>query len=334
MIALWGILLFKVGVGIDFAARDWIKRVRQFPDLLITGDVSRDYRNWSILPIAVNHLLTITTRKSMVLALTMVLVVGTTVILASVTYFRGLEKAIRITATTFATSVPAMALFFGGNGDQLLVVLLLSVALVRNKWLLLSTGILLGFTHTEIAAVALAGLIALAWADRDSQHAANRAYALMAVILARITIGIWFATQGEVATRYKFVTEYGISSLFELFARSWIPISITIATGGWLLLVDVLISPKRGRHTIVIGVYIFIVLTMTAITVDQSRVGMLCMFGPLIHLSNSDYTPIGNQKRRDVLLGLGSIIGLSTPLVIVWVGHVDWIVGTPGKTPW
>ena len=52
-LAMWITVYVKVGSGLDFAINDYISRAQSLPELKVTGGPD-DYRNWSILPLALD----------------------------------------------------------------------------------------------------------------------------------------------------------------------------------------------------------------------------------------------------------------------------------------
>lgn len=334
VVAAWIAVFAKVGSGLDFGARDFIVRSQALPRQLVTGSPLEDYRNWSLLPLALQRLAGASSTRSAALVTAVTLLAGTLVVLVAVARRRGTEFGLSAVAALFSTSVPPWVMFFMGGYDQLLVVLLVLVSVARGRKTIVVTGALLSLTHAEVGALSLLGLAGLSWADGDREQLEVRLRGLGAVLACRVVLGLWFAILGQTSTRLSFIVDYGPSTLVGHFVDSWPMILVSTAGGGWLLIADTVVASPRGRHTMVTACYLAATMAIVAFTLDESRIAALLMLPVLIGLATSTVRPSGSPSRRRVVLAAAAGIGLALPLNVVWIGDVYWRLGHPFVIGW
>lgn len=327
--ALWLAAFGKVGFGLLFGAEDYVERVHRFPRLTVSGDVASDYKNWSILPLAVGRAFGADSVRSFAIVHAAVLVGGATAVFGGVA--RGHpEVASRALFGFFATMVPAWLLVSGGSYDQLLAVLLLAATLVDRRGTAPLVGVLLGLTHAEVATVAVLGLTVLSIAGIGPRPRV-RLWTLAGIGAARVALTVWFGAAGQTGDRVSFVAEYGVSTPLGYLADTWPVVLWSAACGGWLFLVDAV----RGADTRTrIAVIAALVLNCgsAAITVDQSRVIMLTTMPIVVVLAA--FGPPGERLASAPGVHRNAVaIGILAPVTISWVGGVA-IAGAPLHVGW
>src|SRR5215218_6466054 len=244
-IAGWCITFVKTGSGLDLSVDDYVARAHALPSVLVTHDPLADYRNWSMLPLVVARLVGADTPGSFSLLQCAIMIVGTVTVLCAVAWRRprvGFAAALGL----FATMTPSYALRFSGSYDQLLLVLLLAVAVVESPALAALLGTAIGLTHAEVGLVALLGLLLLASVGVGAPLRA-RLWALGGVLAARGVLTVALSAAGQSSDRLTFVEQYGVGRMAGYFAHTWPAIVLSLAAGGWVLLVAYTVEHRSSR---------------------------------------------------------------------------------------
>src|SRR5699024_10291568 len=83
-------------------------------------------------------------------------------------------------------------------------------------------------------------------------------------------------------SRLTFVRDYGTGQLFENFASTW-PLAVwSLAGAGWIIVIAVLRERPQRRLIASLTAFAAFVFLIVALTVDTSRVAMLCTLAPLL----------------------------------------------------
>lgn len=330
----WFAVFAKVGSGLIYGIDDLLPRVKAFPDLLVTGDATVDYKNWSILPLALGKLFGAGTARSFAFLQFVILLVGTVGVLYTVARKRP-QVATGALLGFFATMVPSWLLFSMGTYDQLLAVLLLAATLVDRRLTACICGLLLGLTHAEAAAVAVLGLAALSLAA-VGPRVAVRLWTLGGIVASRLALTVWFRIEGQSGDRFTFVTEFGLGKLIGFFLDTWPCVLWSAAAGGWLIIARQLLRPRSRRLATAIGCTLLLNVLATAVTADQSRVIMLTTL-PLV-VALAAFPPPGPTSSLDATLDRytlygATLVGLLAPMTISWIGALG-IAGRPFHLSW
>jgi hypothetical protein len=327
-LALWVVIFAKVGVGLVFGAHDYVVRVRTFPHLQIAGDAGADYKNWSVLPLAIGRAVGADSVRSFAALQAALLVTGTAGIIGAVACRRP-EAASRAVLGFFATMLPGWLLVSGGSYDQLLAVVLLAATLVEQPKLAIVIGVLLGLTHAEAATVAVLGLALLSSAQIGPRLPA-RLWLLGGIALARGTLTLWFHAAGQTGDRAGFVSDLGITTPLGYLANTWPIVIWSAAAGGWLVLASSMSGTRDRRARVLVVTALATNLAVTAITVDQSRVMMLTTMPLVVALAAFEDTA---SSKHAPPLRQALLVGLLAPITISWVGDVA-IAGAPFHVNW
>jgi hypothetical protein len=334
VLVLWGLVFAKVGSSLIFGIDDLLLRVRALPDLIVSGDATSDYKNWSVLPYAVGRVLGADTATSFAAVQFVVLVVGSAGVIGALARRRPMD-AVHASLGLFACMTPAWVMFNMGTYDQLLVVLLLAVTLVDRPAVAAVLGVLIGATHAEAGVVALIGLLALS-AVGLGPRVVTRAWAIGGVLACRAALTVWFRLAGQSGDRFAFVSQYGFGRLIGYLADTWPVVVWSAAAGGWVIIIGSLLIRRSTRLTaVVLGVLAFN-LAVTAITADQSRVIMLTTFPLVVALSVYAVQPEDPPQAHDLALAVrvtGAAVGLLAPLTVAWVGDI-FLMGDPFQLHW
>jgi hypothetical protein len=329
-VGLWLAVFCKVGLGLLFGAEDYVDRVDRFPRLVVSSDVASDYKNWSILPLAVGKAFGADSVRSFAALQVVVLVAGTAVVLGTVARHRP-ETATRALIGFFATMLPSWLLISGGSYDQMLAVLLLAATLAERPWAASMAGLLLGLTHAEAAMVAVLGLALLSAAGIGPRPRA-RVWTLAGIGAARVAMTAWFRAAGQTADRARFVSELGVRTPLGYLADTWPIVVWSAACGGWLIVAAAVRDARDARVPAAVLAALALNLGATAITVDQSRVIMLTTMPIVVALAAyggaSHRRPTTPCVHRNALA-----IGLLAPVTISWVGGIA-VAGTPLHVGW
>jgi hypothetical protein len=333
-VGLWLLVFCKVGSALLFGIDDLVARVRAFPGLVVNHQASSDYKNWSILPLALGKAFRAETPRSFALLHTTVLVAGTASVLRVVARRRpGVASGALV--GFFATMVPSWLLYSAGSYDQLLAVLLLTVTVVDRRSAACVAGVLLGLTHAEVGAVAVLGLALLSAVD-VGPRLPMRVWALTGIMAARAALTVWFRAVGQTDDRVSFATEFGVRTPLGFLADTWPVVVWSAAAGGWVIIARALVRPGTPRVRMALAAALILNLGATAITADQSRVMMLTTMPLVVALAafglGRDQGPIdaalAGTSHRDAL-----VVGLLAPLTISWVGEIA-IAGDPFHLAW
>jgi hypothetical protein len=328
----WFLVFAKTGSALDLSIADYVARSRSLPTVLIAGDATADYRNWSMLPLVLGRLAMARTQATFATVQFLAMVVGSTAIVAW-TARRRPDVALLAVLALFATTVPAYAMYFMGSYDQLLLVVLLGVAVADSRRAAVVLGAVVGVTHAEVGVIALAGLLALSIV-RVGPPVRIRAWALAGVVAGRLALTIWLAVAGQSSSRLTFVEEYGLDRLVGYFADTWPVVALTAAGGGWVIVVAALAERRSWRIAAVVIAVVAVNLAVAAITLDQSRVVMLTTL-PLV-VTLAAFPPSRRRDRPWWAVGApyaAAGAGLAMPLIVSWVGRT-WRFGESFHHGW
>lgn len=334
-LGLWLIVFCKVGSGLLFGIDDLVVRVRAFPRLVVQGQASSDYKNWSVLPLALGKAFRAESARSFAVLQTTLLVAGTASVLGGVARRRP-AVAVGALIGFFATMLPSWLLFSAGSYDQLLAVLLLAVTLVDRSASACAVGVLVGVTHAEAATVAVIGL-ALLSAAGIGPRLMIRLWALTGIVAARAALTIWFRAAGQNNDRFSFATEFGVATPLGFLADTWPVVVWSAASGGWLIIASQFSGTRERRTRMAIVAALALNFAATAITADQSRVIMITTMPLVVALAafgaDRDHHPAGDAALAVARGGDALVIGLLAPLTISWVGEMA-IAGSPLHVAW
>lgn len=329
-LCLWFAAFGKVGLGLLFGVEDYVDRVRVFPHLVVRGDPTSDYKNWSILPLALGRTVGADSVRTFAALQCVVLVAGTIAVLGGVARRRP-EMARLALVGLFATMLPSWLLISAGSYDQLLALLLLAATLVERPALALVAGVLLGVTHAEAATVAVLGLAFLS-AARIGPRLGVRLWTLAGIGIARAALTVWFRIAGQADDRVSFVSDLGVRTPLRYLADTWPVVLWSAACGGWLIVADFLHTNRQVRVRAAVLVALGLNLAAAAITVDQSRVIMLTTMPIVVALAAFGPVP-GHRETRSPVLRSALVIGVLAPVTVSWVGAVA-VAGDPLHVGW
>jgi hypothetical protein len=322
---LWLAVWAKVGVNFAFGIDVTVDRARRFPSLLPSGDPLTDWSIWSILPVAIGHVVHATTRVSYAVVQTLLLIGGLATVLADVGRRSGVDVARRALLALFATSVPAYLVFSTGSYDQLLTVLLFAGALSTGRRWPIAIGLLIGLTHAELGGLAAVMLLVLAAAGVGPPVSA-RLRLLAGVLAARVALTVWFNARGLHHDRFAFIRAYGLDTLLGQLPDSW-PVALwSVMCGGWIIVAGFAADTRSRRCTVALAVCLALAVAAMIVTVDQSRVLMLAAMPVVVTIAV--HAP-GPPRRLQASVA----VGLLAPLCVSVAG-TTLIFGNPFAIAW
>jgi hypothetical protein len=228
----------------------------------------------------------------------------------------------------FATFVPVHSLRFAGGYDNVLLLGLFVAVVVDRPVAAAITGVVLGMTHAEIGAVAVLGLVGLAWCGLGPP-VRQRLWTLAGIAAGRIALTVWLATEHVHGDRLDFITAYGVSRLVHEAGRQWWLIAWEAAGAGWVIVAAVLLRRRSAPVAAIVGATVLATAAVVAVTVDESRVAGLMMFTTVVALAAYG----GAGRRHRAICAAAALVTLLVPWHPVFDG-VRVSVAAPFRWGW
>lgn len=234
-------------------------------------------------------------------------------------HYHGKEVALHQHKLLLAVTFPLFMIpFYWVGMDGMTLLLMLLILLSLNRTIVLLPAILLGIQHFEqgfAAFLLLAGTLSLSHLiskERQNLPLLKRlAIITLSILAGKLLLSFWFYFMdvGLMANRNTYL-QNNLELFFSMFKSSLFTILYSLLGVGWIIVAT------NAKKLWPFLVAVAVVLSLTAIVGDQTRVGLIVLFPSLFFWVMMD-KELWQQIKQNTTYSLVAIY-LLLPVVVVW----------------